>query len=127
MPLTRQQLYLLLRGGGLPNNIGSVAAQTAATSPQVGQQAKQINQQNQQRADLLAGAIKAGTLQPNQLSAPDLQLVRPNLNKGQPFGGGFLSDVGHLVSNLGSDIGSAAKGIPEGLYTAGKAIGYDAT
>lgn len=127
--LTRRQKNSLLwayRGGGLPDNIGSTAAVNAAASPLIGQQVKTQQQQQKQRADLLAQSIKSGTIKPQQLSSTDLELVRPNLNKGE-FGGGLLSDIGGVIGNLGSDIWSAAKGIPEGLYATGSALGHDLT
>jgi hypothetical protein len=127
MPYTDQQKKRLLwtyRGAGLPDHIGEVAAQSASASPIIGQQVSQQAQQDKQRGTLLAQAIKSGNLKPDQLSSTDLNLVRPNLDKGE-FGGGFLSDVGNVVGNLGSDIWNAAKGIPQGLVSTGSAVGHD--
>jgi hypothetical protein len=106
----KNRLLWALRGAGLPSGMGTVAAQSASASPLVAQQAQQAQQREKQRADLLANAVKSGSVKPEQLSSADLQLVRPNLNKGQhDFAGGFLSDVGHAMGNLGEDIWSAAR------------------
>lgn len=125
--LSRRQKNSLLwayRGAGLPDDIGSTAAIGASTNPAIANQARVMQQQQKQRGDLLANAIKAGTIKPQQLSAQDLQLVRPNLNKGQ-FSGGFLSDVGDLLGNYGNDAWMAAKGIPGGIVDTTKAIAGD--
>jgi GNAT superfamily N-acetyltransferase len=124
MPFNRNRLLWALRGAGLPSNLGqSIALQTAADPRLHGAATRQASQE-QQRGMLLAGAIKSGSLKPGQLSASDLTLVRPNLDKGE-FSGGFLSDIGDVLGNLGSDVWTAAKSLPGGVVHTAGALSHD--
>jgi hypothetical protein len=128
-PRQRNSLLWAYRGANVGGaNLGSsIAAQTAA-SPRVASLAKGLKQKEEERATLLAGAIKTGQLKPGQLTQSDLSLVGPKLkapNKPTSFNGGFLSDIGDLMGNLGQDIWEAGKGIPGGLKETLGAIGED--